>query len=355
MSFRKLTGKALTSILAAGSLLFLAGCSQQASPPAADPPPAANPTQTPAETSTPTEEPTAQPAGDLNWPLTGIPTNQIANRPALLLKVEGSAMARPQAGLEYADVVYEVVVEGGITRFVAIYDSLIPDMVLPIRSARGTDIAIVEPYYGVFGYSGSNASVLERIRESGIQSLTFDAGAAGFRRVAGRAAPHNVAADPDVLLGQANASRQVPVQGSQRFAADFAGSSIASGQPVSQISARMSNIQTTNWAWDEASGEFLRSDGAAPSMTAAGTQMSATNVILLSVPMTTVEGLPEGILIGTGNAAFASGGRYIQGTWQKTADNQPFRFQDLAGNEVVFAPGTTWLQLVPTSSSWSIN
>jgi len=349
---------AVLAAVAVVSSMLLAGCSNAAepAPPVAAPPPSPAETET-AATATPTENPTVTPpvVVDNIWPLTGEPIADASNRPALLLKVEGSVMARPQAGLEDADHVYEVVVEGGITRFVAVYDSQIPDVVLPIRSARGSDIGIVEPYGGVFGFSGANALALQRIRDSGIQSLTFDAGNAGFRRVADRRAPHNVAGDTSVLLGQANATRAIPVPGNQRFAADAAASSMAGGQPVSRLSARMSNIQTTNWDWNAATGVFLRSDGASPSMTVAGTQMSADNVVLLSVEMTTVEGLPEVVLTGTGNAVYAADGRYIEGTWAKGGDALPFRFLDSTGAEVQFAPGTTWFQLVPTTSSWTIN
>lgn len=345
----------LSSLFTAVGLLALVGCTSDTTAPE---PPAPNPT---AETPVvPEPEVTSAPETPLTadgiWPLTGVPTDEVADRPALILKVEGSVQARPQDGLEYADTVYEVVVEGGITRFIAVYDSEIPETVLPIRSGRSTDVGIVLPYGGVFGYSGSNEIVVGQFRNAGLQSLTFDAGNAGFRRVAGRPAPHNVAADPAMLLSQANATRVAPVAPNQRFAASAAESSIASGQPVSRLSARMSNIQTTNWDWNAAGGVFLRSDGATPSMTAAGEQMAATNVVLLSVPLITGEdGNPEMVTTGSGDAVFATDGRYIEGTWSKPSESAPFRFLDASGNEVLFAPGSTWYQLVPTNSTWTIN
>lgn len=86
------------------------------------------------EVTTPAPEVT-QPAGEepdnypARWPLTGVGTQEVADRPALLVKVENSNVARPQEGLENADVLYEVVVEGGITRYIAVYHSELPEQI----------------------------------------------------------------------------------------------------------------------------------------------------------------------------------------------------------------------------------
>ncbi|MDR2703138.1 MAG: DUF3048 domain-containing protein, partial [Cellulomonadaceae bacterium] len=271
---------------------------------------------------------------DKVWPLTGVATYQISEHPALVLKVENSNLARPQAGLEDADIVYEQVVEGGITRFVAIFDSHLPDLVYPVRSARGSDIGIVLPTGGIFGYSGANRVFLNQIDAAGIQSLTFDRGNRGFARISDRRAPHNISADPAVLLSQANGSRVAPVPAQQLFARNATESTMAAGEPANTISARMSNVQTTNWAWNPVIERYERYDGATPSMTVSGERLSATNVILLSVQMTVVPGItdasgarvPEVVLTGSGRAAFAAGGHYVEGTWVKGSNSEPFRF-----------------------------
>jgi hypothetical protein len=285
----------------------------------------------------------------------------VAERPALLVKVENSAAARPQAGLEAADIVYEQVVEGGMTRFVAVYHSTLPDQILPVRSARPTDVPIVTPYQGVFAYSGAQGPFIQAINAAGNQSLIFDSGARGMARVAGRSAPHNVGADPEVLLSQANATRVSPPPTGMQFANSLETSSAYAGQPVSDISARMSAAFTANYRWDAGRGAFLRFDGSNPSMSAAGTQLGATNVVLIAADMTmsNIAGasqVPETILSGSGRAIFAAGGNYIEGTWQKGSNADPFTFFDSNGNPVQFAPGNTWIQLVPNGSGgWTLS
>ena len=353
--------KPLVPILVAGLLLPLAACSRNETPPPIEETVAA-PIEPDREYPPEPVEPTPTEPPDKAWPLTGVPTYEIADRPALILKVENSNAARPQQGLEYADIVYEQVVEGGITRFVAVFDSQLPNTVYPVRSARGSDIGLVLPLGGVFGYSGANRRFVTQINNAGIQSLTYDNRNVGFSRISGRAAPHNIAADPNALLAQANSSRLAPAPAQQVFAATAEESSLVSGQPAEHIRASMSNNQTTNWAWNPVIGKYERSDGAAPSMTVSGGQIAATNVILLSVQMTIVQGItdgagtpvPEVILTGSGRAAFASGGKYLEGTWVKDSNTAPFQFLDSAGNEIKFAPGSTWVQLVPNTRSWSI-
>ena len=88
------------------------------------------------------------------WPLTGVAVEAPPQRPALAVKVENSVAARPQSGLNAADVVWEEVVEGGITRFVAVYHSNLPPDIGPIRSVRPMDAAIAGPLHGLFAFSG---------------------------------------------------------------------------------------------------------------------------------------------------------------------------------------------------------
>ena len=90
-------------------------------------------------------------------PLTGLadPSGASLTRPALSVKVENTDAARPQAGIDQADVLYEEVVEGNITRFIAIFNSTVPDVIGPVRSVRQEDPDIVWPLGGVFAYSGA--------------------------------------------------------------------------------------------------------------------------------------------------------------------------------------------------------
>src|SRR5690625_2391460 len=128
-------------VVVAAGLLALGACSSAEEPPAPSP----TPTPTPEPT---TVEPTPEPTPEPTWPLTGMPADDEAEHPAVAVKVENTVMARPQTGLEYADIVWEEMVEGGITRFNAVYHSQQPEVVGPIRSLRPMDVGISLPLGG---------------------------------------------------------------------------------------------------------------------------------------------------------------------------------------------------------------
>jgi DUF3048 family protein len=126
------------------------------------------------------------------WPLTGVPADPIADRPALAVKIENSVDARPQTGLTAADMVREQVVEGGITRFVAVYHSDLPPEIGPVRSIRPMDTAIAAPLGGLLTFSGGVQTYVTVVQDAGLQVLSQDSRADGFHRMTTRAAPHNV-------------------------------------------------------------------------------------------------------------------------------------------------------------------
>jgi hypothetical protein len=309
----------------------------------------------------PVEEPDIYPA---RWPLTGIGSEEeLPERPALLVKVDNSSLARPfHEGLEAADIVYEQVVEGGVTRYVAVFHSNLPSRIAPVRSARPHDIDIVTPYRGMFVFSGAQRHFIEHINQAGNQSIIWDSGARGFTRVGTipRVGAAALAADPLVILPNANYSRENTPSNGMQFAreADQA-TAVTAGEAVNTIAVQMSGGFTANYRWDDATETFLRSDGNTPSTTVSGARLSATNVIMLAVdsqPSWYDANVPQQILVGSGRAVFATGGHYVEGTWYKGTIDHPFEFFDLDGNPIQFAPGNTWIQLVNNhNGSWTLS
>ncbi|WP_245993126.1 DUF3048 domain-containing protein [Xylanimonas allomyrinae] len=293
------------------------------------------------------------------WPLTGVPTDEVAQRPALAIKIENSPQARPQTGLEYADMVWEEVVEGGITRYVAVFHSQIPDAVMPVRSARPMDPAIVAPLGGILAYSGAQQQYIAAINASGVQSIIMDAGNAGFRRERTRRAPHNVVGSPQTFLDQARDDRAVPPPAQFPFAPEVGqGTAASTGTPATRLDVRMSGQQRTVWDWDAASGTFLRSDGATPSVSTTGARHAARNVVLLSVQMVNTDArdpagnpVPETQLVGTGTGVVAGGGKSVEVSWSKASTAEPLVLSGADGAQVVLDPGATWVELVPTNAS----
>jgi hypothetical protein len=132
------------------------------------------------------------------WPLTGLdaPSEDAIAARVVSVKVENSRESRPQSNLQLADVVYETVTEGGITRFNAIFHSNAPSVVGPVRSARLSDVDIVPQYHALFCFSGASSSVNAQVRSAGIENLSEDAGVTKpFTRSSRRASPHNLYAD----------------------------------------------------------------------------------------------------------------------------------------------------------------
>ncbi|WP_407319055.1 DUF3048 domain-containing protein [Isoptericola halotolerans] len=345
----------LTRLAAPGALLgtalLLAACSGE------EPAPAPTTTVPAAVDGAPKASPPT-PEVPTVWPLTGVESDEVADRPALAIKIENSREARPQTGLTQADMVWEEVVEGGITRYVAVYHSSVPETVEPVRSVRPMDPAIVAPLDGILAYSGAQPPFIDAVNDSGTQSVIMDAGDAGFSRDPNRYAPHNVIGDPEAFLAQADGERTVPPP--EQFAfRDDPGESTAEtdGKPASGLEVVMSRMQTTGWTWDGDSETWLRSEGSSPSMAASGDQHAATNVVVLEVEVVATEfhdssgaAVPETKLVdSSGPGVVASGGSTVEVEWSKGALDDPIELT--AGGETVeLEPGSTWIGLMPQST-----
>jgi len=350
MARRTVRGAAVTAALA----LVLTACS------GGDPAPA--PTTTVQASVSAAKASPPQPDAPTVWPLTGVETEQVADRPALGIKVENSPQARPQTGLEDADVVWEEVVEGGISRFLAVYHSSIPDAVEPVRSVRPMDPAIVAPLDGILAYSGAQQPFIAEVRASGTQSVIMDAGDPGFSRDPARPAPHDVIGDPQTFLDQADGERTVPPPAQFTFARDARRATAAADEDSDvELEVRLSPAQTTRWAWDADSATWLRSEGSSPSMSTSGVQHAATNVVALQVEVVNTSyrdasgaAVPETQLVDSdGVALVASAGGWVEAQWSKGALGDPVELTH-DGEPVELAPGSTWVELVPRDGgSWT--
>ncbi|WP_245743396.1 DUF3048 domain-containing protein [Geodermatophilus poikilotrophus] len=291
------------------------------------------------------------------WPLTGVPADAVADRSALAVKIENSADARPQTGLTAADVVWEQVVEGGITRFVAVYHSDLPPEIGPVRSIRPMDTAIAAPLGGLLAFSGGVPPYVTAAQDAGLQVLSQDSGADGFHRTSTRTAPHNVYAVPQTLVGQADAAhRASPGAQFDHPAAGEQPTAFAEGQPTATLELTLSGVSHPRWAWSDADGRWLRSEGSTPAVEADGMRIGATNVVVLRVDVVATEArdpagnpVPDTILTGTGRALVASGGHAVEATWSKPGTDDRVTLTGADGAPVTLAPGPTWVELVPNS------
>jgi hypothetical protein len=327
----------------------LAGCTS----PGGGPAPAETITPTVVADKTPPPKPVV-PVVPVVWPLTGV-AGDVVQRPAIAVKIENTPQARPQTGLQSADVVWEEIVEFDVSRLVAVFHSNLPEETGPIRSVRPADAQIASPLNGLLAFSGGQAPILALMSKTPLQLLSNDAGDAGFYRVSRRASPHNVYGSLATFLSQADAEHRAS-PGAQFAFAGAAGQSAAEvqGTPAALIDLRMSSAAKPSWSWDAASGRWLRSEGTTPSLDSAGERLAATNVVLVSVESfdsgfnaQNDAAVPDLRLVGSGHGVVATGGRTVAVTWSKSDRDAPLVLTGPDGAVATLAPGNTWVELVP--------
>lgn len=280
-------------------------------------------------------------------PLTGLPdpTGVSLTRPALIIKIENTPQARPQAGLEAADVVYEEVVDGGITRFFAVFNSTLPETVGPIRSVRPIDAPLAQQLGGLFAHSGGIPEEIERI--SSVPSLIpideSAAGAAMFRE-SSRAAPHNLYGYPDRFFPFGGA----PVPPQPLFTYLATGETFV-GEPVQSFTVAESDDTDYNpsYIWEPTTRTWLRSVLGEPSTMASGVQIAPTNVVVQFTTYTPSVGAPgaTGTVTGSGEVWVFTDGKLAKGTWTRNDPALPAVYTDAAGAPIKLAPGRTWVEL----------
>ena len=289
----------------------------------------------------------------LTWPLTGVETEKVAERPAMSVKIENSDQARPQTGLGSADVVWEEMVEGGITRFNAVFHSDVPPVVGPIRSLRPMDAAISGPFGGLFVFSGGQGQFVSQVARTGLTMLSHDGGNAGFYRTSDRVAPHNVYGDTDTFLAAGRGQDPPPTQ--FEFGRDADDATALDGASTRRITIAFPSANP-GWAWDD--GVWKRTEDGQPATTADDGRITAVNVVVLRVQVrnsgaTDPAGnpVPETILTGSGDAVVFSGGHRIEATWSKSETTSVLSLTTADGEPVLLAPGNVWVELVPVSGS----
>lgn len=338
--------RSAAAAVAAVALVTLAGCAAET--PEAPPPVTVTPSVTASRQAPPT------PQVPVVWPLTGVKVDAVPDRPAVAVKIENSHVARPQSGLNEADMVWETIVDFDVSRLVAVFHSQTPKAIGPIRSVRPMDMAIVVPLGGPLVFSGGQSGILALVPKAGIQGMNNDYGAAGMYRIKSRPAPHNVYGDVPVFVEKADANHSAPPPPQFHFArTPEQATAVLQGTPAAKVSMHLSSLSDPAWSWDAASG-WLRWEGKTKAVVASGDRIHATNVVLVVAnhPASGFHAqnkavVPTYDLVGDGEALVATGGKTIAATWHKTAQDQPMTLTTADGQDVLLAPGNTWVELVP--------
>lgn len=306
----------------------------------------------------------------LLWPDSDSPQNVIPRQPApppervsfltgeshlaseysklpIAVMIENTPQSRPQlAGLASAGVVYETLAEGGVTRFLAIFDradSL--TKVGPVRSARPYFVDWAAEYGGAYLHAGGSPEALAEIPNRPL--VDFTEGATGYFRDRAFPAPHNLFSDLTKVAAELAKSSRIPVLAGARFR--FADSAWANAERVDAIQVDFSDAMfRARFEFDPAAGNYARKLWGAIHSQADGTEIRPKNVIVQFTDYLPVDakGRLELRTTGTGEAWFFSGGRYQIGRWEKLATDSQTRFLAADGSVLALPPGQTWIAAV---------
>ena len=308
-----------------------------------------------AQETTTTEPPKVQ------APLSGRPVAEdTAKRAAVSIKVDNSPQGRPQAGLEKADIVVEEKVEGGVTRFIAIYQSQESELVGPIRSLRTTDRPVVSAFRGVFAFSDGVAFTLNRLKGAPVVAVTERDDAAAFVNPKGRRRPFATFAATARLRREAGADAEAPAAAFP-FLAEGEAFAPSGAAAAVKASINYGGSTTGSFDWDVATGTWLRSSNGRPHLLVDGTRLAFSNVIIQKVGYRKVgyndsskHPVEEAVVVGEGEAIVLAGGKQVKGKWSKTSPEAMTTFTDASGSPIKLLAGPTMIALAPTSAPITI-
>jgi Protein of unknown function (DUF3048) N-terminal domain/Protein of unknown function (DUF3048) C-terminal domain len=289
------------------------------------------------------------------YPLTGLAVTDRskARRPALSVKIDNIGAALPQAGLDRADLVTEALVEGGLTRLMATFQSQDAATIGPIRSARPVDTDLLRQLNGgYFAFSGGNPHELVPIREHSTALLiSWDATPAPFWTDPHRVRPHWVFSSTGRLYAWGHRLRPHARPPARLFGYGPLGKR---GHPVGRVHLVFSPVSTADWRWSAARQRWLRDQDGSPDVLVNGHRITATNVVVMQVEVRSSgfhdhagNGVPFDIVVGRGPAWVLRQGRVVPGRWLRPTAAKRMRIVDRAGHVIPLRPGVTWLELLP--------
>jgi hypothetical protein len=314
-----------------------------------------SPSTTTSSTTTATTAPsttTTLGAAD-TWPLTGLPTAETSpGTPILAVKIDNTANGRPQEGLEMADLVFDIPVEGGISRLLAFFQSRLPLEIGPVRSVREVDPKLLMPFGAFMAHSGGNEAVVASIREVAVDLGQPVLGTVAYRRAGDRPALYDLMLDPEAALATVDDVAE-PEESWLSFG------DIQTEEPAGTIEINSSNVHEVVYGYSAADGGYLRFHRSQPHLAGSGDQLVAANVVVLVVKTletgrtdSTGAPVPDFDVHGEGEAVVFREGFAWPGRWERDQNGEFFRFVDPSGLEINLAAGATWIHLVPEGRTY---
>jgi len=288
-------------------------------------------------------------------PLTGetLPGDkQPPDRPVLAVKVENTPDAQPLTGLQGAEIVYEEVVEGGITRFVVVFHCDEANRVGPVRSIRATDPDILAPFseHPLLAFSGGSKGVHTIVEDAGMSMMDEVSTPKAFTRDGGRVVSHNLFTSTKPLWAKGKSlAKNEPMPASPFL---FGDDVPTPSKKTKSATVVFSGLATAEWRW--AKGHWVRYLDGTPMLLESGGPITADNVVIQVVKTTESEfedsagyPSPEVNLLGKGKAWVLRDGKLIVGKWERSDLGEFTTFVSKSGEEIELKPGTTFVELAP--------
>jgi hypothetical protein len=283
------------------------------------------------------------PTVQLRSPFTGEPVPAL-NR-VLTVKIDNIVNARPQTGLTHADIVYALPVEGGLSRFLAVFSSHYPRVIGPVRSAREDDLELLRQFgRPAFAYSGATATLLPYIHRTARIVDLYDGIASGYYRDSSRVAPYNLYAHSQQLLRQASRASKAGDIGF-RFGPPPPGGKATRSASVSYPAASF------RFTWSAAKDRWLVSMDGKPAVTTDGGRLSPATVVIQHTTVRTSRFLeygkppPYAESVGSGTALVLRDGKAWTTHWSRLTANGGTTFTSASGQRMTFAQGQVWIVL----------
>lgn len=299
-----------------------------------------------------TEEPEV-PAPKYYSLLTGtqVETASAASATATAVMIENSPDARPQSGLKNSGVIFEAIAEGGITRFMVLYQTEKPQLIGPVRSVRLYDVEWLKPFDAGLAHVGGSAAALAEVRNGSYRDLDQFFNSGSYWRAADRYAPHNVYTSFE-RLDALNATKGYSSSDVAGFTRKDSEAATLADRTATNVAVTISSdLYNSTYKWNEATNSYDRSQAGAPHLDREDGQISPRVLIVLEVQQNTVleDGSREKIItVGSGKGHIFQDGVYTAVTWSKSSVGSQMTFADAEGKPVSLARGQTWLIAVPS-------
>lgn len=291
---------------------------------------------------------------DTSQPSASAPTPsqpaQEADRPSpLAVKIDNVRAARPQTGLDSADIVYAEQVEGGLSRLMAVYATKLPKAVGPVRSARESDLELLRQFQDpTLAFSGAQGKLMPLINGAPLNARTPEKAADAYFRGAGKASPHNLYLRPKRLMPATPGADALTT--GFRYGPAPAGGTKDTSETVRYPAARFT------FTWSASRARWLVSLDGTPDVTTDGKRLAPATVVVQYVKVRKSafhdflgNNTPYTVTVGSGKAKVLRDGRAYDVNWQRARAKDGTRFTTKDGTPMNFAKGQVWVVFAKAS------